>query len=133
MALSLRPYVRALYEAADGKSKAEVRELMDNFVELLKEKQSLGRLQEVITEVERLDDEASGRLRASLTTAHRLDEETMLKIERALKRRTDAKEIVWEKEVNHDLLGGAIIRYGDTVLDMSLAQRLNALAEEIKK
>lgn len=133
MAISLRPYVRALYESAEGKSKAEVRGLVDNFLKILLSKQAISRSQEVLAEVERLDDEANHRLRAHITSAHRLDEETLAKIERAVKQRTNAKEIVWEKEVDHSILGGAVIRYGDTILDFSMAQSLNALVEEIKK
>src|SRR5690606_25483413 len=101
MAFSIRPYARALYEAAAGKTAAEAKQLTESVLDLLAEKGQLRRSPELIAEIERLDDQASGRLRARIRSAHRLDEATLAKIGQMLRKRTGASEIVWEKEVDH--------------------------------
>ncbi len=133
MALSIKPYARALFEAAAGKTKQEVGILVSGILKQLSEKRLLNRMNELTAEIERLDDAENGRLRARLTSAHRLDESTVAKLERVLKHRTGAKEIAWEKHVDQSLFGGVVIRYGDIVLDLSLATSVEQLAVEIKK
>ncbi len=131
MAFLTRSYARALYEISADKTKAEVSALVENFMKLLAEKHQLGKAGEIVEEIERFDNEVHGRIQVKITSAHRLDEEVLAKIERELKRRTDAKEIVWEKEIDHALLGGVIVAYGDTVLDMAPGPSVGALGEGI--
>ena len=131
MAFPIRNYARALYEASIGKTKAEVAELVVRTLTIMKEKSSLSKTAALIAEVERLDDIASDRLRASVESAHRLDDDMIEKLEKVLHHRTGAKEIIWEKHVDKALLGGVIVRYGDTILDMSLVSRVQALKETI--
>ena len=133
MVTSIRAYARALYEAADDKKKPEIKKLVDNFLHLLQEKNQLSYVNEIITEIEQVDDIEYHRLRAEVTSAIRLDESTVKKLEKFLHKRTGAKEIVWEKKIDKNILGGVILKFQDTVLDLSLAETLEALALEIKK
>ncbi len=132
MAFPIRSYARALYEASQGKSQAEVGELVERTLQIMAEKSVLGKTDVLLAEIEKLDDAASGVVRARITSAHKLDDETMELLEKKLKTRSHGKEIVWEKEIDKALLGGAVIRYGDKVLDLSLANRVGQLAEEIR-
>lgn len=133
MATSIRAYARALYEATEDKKKPEVKTLVENFLQLLQEKNQLSYLNEIITEIEQVDDKEHHRLRAEVTSAIRLDEAVITKLEKFLHKRTGAKEILWEKKIDKSILGGVILKFQDTVLDLSLAETLEALAEEIKK
>ena len=133
MASPIRAYARALYEAAEDKKKPEIKNLVDNFLKLLKEKNQLSRVKEIILEIENLDDKEHGCLRAEVTSAIRLEETAIKKLEKFLHNRTGAKEIMWEKKIDKEILGGVILKFQDTVLDLSLAGTLKALAEEIKK
>jgi F0F1-type ATP synthase delta subunit len=40
---------------------------------------------------------------------------------------------VWNKKIDKEILGGVILKFQDTILDLSMAGRIEALAEEIKK
>lgn len=133
MTFALTAYSKALYEAAAGKSKAQVKDLVDNFLTVLKEKNALSKVQDVITEIEKLDDTAEGVIRARVTSAHRLEETTLNKFEKMIRQRTGAKAVVWEKAVDKDVLGGVILQYGDTIMDMSLANTVTELAKEISR
>jgi len=133
MASPIRAYARALYEAAEDKKKPEIKNLVENFMKLLKEKNQLSRISEIMSEIENLDDKEHHRIRAEVTSAIRLDEVTIKKLEKFLYKRTGAKEIIWEKKVDKQILGGVILKFQDTVLDLSLAETLEALTLEIKK
>ena len=133
MATALRAYARALYEAVEGKKKPEVKTLVTNFLQVLKEKNQLSKINEIISEIEKIDDMENHRIQAEIISATRLDEAVMKKIEKILQKRTGAKEIVWEKKIDKQILGGVILKFQDSILDLSLATRINALAAEIKK
>lgn len=133
MAFPIRAYARALYESAEGKTREHIGEMVAQVLKQLRDHSSLGRSDELIAEIERLDDQAHGRLRARVTSAHKLDESALAQLEKKMKAHSHSKEIVWEQEVDKNLLGGVVVRYGDKVLDLSLASRLAQLAEEIKK
>ena len=133
MALATRAYARALYEAALDKKKPEIKSLVINFLQLLKEKNGLSRIEEILSQIEEIDDTENHRLRAEVTSASRLDEASLGKLESFLHKRTGAKEVVWEKKIDKKVLGGVILKFQDTILDLSLAGRIEALAEEIKK
>lgn len=133
MAPPIRAYARALYEAAEDQKKPEIKILVDNFLKLLQEKNQLSQITEIITEIETLDNKVHHRIQVEVTSALRLDETTIKKLEKFIHHRTGAKEVIWEKKIDKDILGGVILKFQDTVLDMSLAETLEALAEEIKK
>lgn len=131
MSISVNTYARALYEAAEQKSKAEVRELVDNFLQMLRDKNALKFAPAVMAEVEKLDDTAEGIIRAQATSAHRLEEALFKKFEKIIMVRTGAKKVVWQKEIDKDLFGGVVIKYNDTILDLSLATTITSLADHI--
>lgn len=133
MAFPIRAYARALYEAAYGQSKAEIGALVERVLELMKEKGAIGKAAELAKEIERLDDRSEGIVRATVTSAHALDNATLEQLTKKIKSRGHAKEVVWEKKINKELLGGAVIRYGDKVIDLSVAASVERLAEAIKQ
>lgn len=133
MAFPIRAYARALYEAAHGQTKAEVGVLVERVLVLMKEKGAIGKAAELAQEIERLDDQSEGIIRGTVTSAHALDAATLEQLTKKVKSRGYAKEVVWEKKIDKELLGGAVIRYGDKVIDLSLAASVERLAEAIKQ
>ncbi len=132
MSTTLRQYARALYEITRDQDKAAAKKSVDRTFELLQSKGLGAKGAELLAEVERLDNEAQGRITATLRSAHRLDEEVVEKIEKMIRQRSGAKEVVLDKVIDKDVLGGIIVSYGDTILDMSLATTVDQLVEEIK-
>ncbi len=133
MASPIRAYARALYEAAEDQKKPELKTLVDNFLKLLQEKNQLSLIKEIVAEIETIDNNLHLRIPAEVTSALRLEETTIKKLEKFIHQRTGAKEVIWEKKIDKNILGGIILKFQDTVLDMSLAETLEALVEEIKK
>lgn len=131
MKTSIKNYARALYQVAQNQKKAEVGIMVHRLLELFQARNILSRANELVEEIEKLDDEAESRLRATLVSAERLDTATVQRIEKVVKKRTGAKTVVWTKEIDPSLLGGIVVRYQDTVLDLSLQQVVQDLATTI--
>ena len=102
-----------------------------NFIKLLTENQRLTILPEIVAHFESLRAEEEKSVDVLVTSAFDLNETQKQKIVAALKKRM-GREIRLRSEVDNKLLGGAIIRAGDKVIDGSarsqLAELANALA-----
>jgi len=81
---------------------------------------------QIATEYELLVDEVQGRVHARVTVAREPDEKLQGKVTSQLGTIT-GKTVVPHFIVKPEILGGVIARIGDTVMDGSLARRLDAL------
>ena len=102
-----------------------------NFIKLLTENQRLTILPEIAAHFESLRAEEEKSVDVLVTSAFDLNETQKQNIVTALKKRM-GREIRLRSEVDNKLLGGAVIRAGDKVIDGSarsqLAELANALA-----
>ena len=102
-----------------------------NFVRLLAENNRLDLLPDVAGIYDGLKMEAEGEIEASVTSAFELTSAQSDKIANALAARLNRKvKIV--STVDSDLLGGAIIRAGDLVIDGSVKGRLEKMTTQVQ-
>jgi len=99
-----------------------------NFVRLLAENKRLTLLTEVSMLFENLKANQEKSVDVEITTAFEISSEISDKLAQALKTRLQ-RDIRLATSVDHTLLGGAVIRAGDTVIDSSTRGKLNKLAE----
>lgn len=76
-------------------------------------------------------DEDLGVVRARVTSAFQLPQEHVETLRKGLSQKLGS-QIVIEQDVDPDILGGLVVRIGDTVLDSSVAGRLRKLGEELE-
>jgi F-type H+-transporting ATPase subunit delta len=91
-----------------------------------------GILREVASEYLALVDEKMNRVRASVTLARQPDDKLRKTIEENLGRQLD-KQVIATYLVEPDILGGAIIRVRDRVLDGSVRRRMTKLRRQLLK
>ena len=101
-----------------------------NLVDALARNKRLSLMPEVRELFERLRAERQKKVDVEVVTAYPLTGEMVDKLAVALKRRLD-REVNIETTVDATLIGGVIIRAGDTVIDGSLKGRLSKLAEAL--
>jgi F-type H+-transporting ATPase subunit delta len=77
-----------------------------------------------------LVDAAEGRMHANVTVAREPDAETRTVVARALSRSFE-REVVPHFAVDPRILGGLVVRVGDTVLDGSIQRRLERLRRQM--
>lgn len=101
-----------------------------NFVQTLAENRRLARLPEISRLFDELKDAEEGVVDVTVTSAAPLGEEQQRTLAQALSRRLK-REVRLHAETDAALIGGAVIRAGDLVIDGSLRSRLERIAYEL--
>ena len=98
-----------------------------NFIKLLAENDRIKLLPEITALYEHYRAEAEGTIDAEVISASEVSDTQLAKIAAALKTRL-GKEVRVTSKIDTTLIGGAIIRAGDMVIDGSLSGRLDKLS-----
>ena len=118
--------VSLITEAAGDKLDAG----MQNFVRVLAENHRLLLLPEIAAHYEMLRSAVENTIDVEVVSAVPLDAAQTEKLERALSTRLK-RRVRMQNAVDSTLLGGAVVRAGDLVIDGSLKGRLQRLATEL--
>jgi F-type H+-transporting ATPase subunit delta len=106
----------------------ELNQKAKNFVNLLAENKRLALLPEISSLYEGLRANQEKSVDVEITTAFAISSGTADNLAAALKTRLQ-REVKLASKVDPTLIGGAVIRAGDTVIDNSVRGKLNKLAE----
>jgi len=101
-----------------------------NFLRTLADNHRLPYLPEISAQFDALKDAAEGVADVTVISAAPLDEQQRQKITAALGRRLQ-REVRLHCQLDPQLIGGAILRSGDLVIDGSLRSRLERIAYEL--
>jgi len=102
-----------------------------NFIKLLAENNRMKLLGDISGIFEELRSEAEGEIEANVTSALELTDAQAEKIAAGLAKRLDRKVRI-VSTVDPDLIGGAIIRAGDLVIDGSVKGRLEKMSNIVE-
>jgi F-type H+-transporting ATPase subunit delta len=115
---------------ADGSSDQDGVTPVKNFVQTLAENRRLGYLPEIAEIFNELKDAEEGIVDVTVTSAAPLDQSQQLSLTEALARKL-TRQVCLHPELDPTLIGGAVLRAGDLVIDGSLRTRLNRIATEL--
>ncbi len=101
-----------------------------NFVRILVESERLQYAADMARLFEDMVAEAEGRLEVEVVSAYELEDDQQEKISSAMAKR-HSKKIGISSTVDEHLIGGAVIRAGDSVIDASIRGRLNELRNKL--
>jgi F-type H+-transporting ATPase subunit delta len=101
-----------------------------NFLRLLIENHRMPVIFRIRQEYERLWDEENRTLPVEITSAIALDEQTTASIGKTIGERAGRK-VTLAARVDPDILGGIIIRVGNSILDASIRNRLEQLRRHV--
>ena len=104
--------------------KTDISGITANFLKLLADKQRIVILSDIVDCYRELMDEALRTVRASVKTAFPLSDELIQKLQQGLEAQTQKKVDMTVIE-EPSLLGGIVVRVGDTVYDNSIRTQLN--------
>lgn len=134
---TLRRFLEAPQVSAERKNEILGKALADRapaifvrFVQKLVSNRRQMLLPEVAVEYHNLLDESEGRVHARVTVSRELDDAARKSITKALGEALD-KEVVAHLTVDPRILGGVVVRVGDTVMDGSVRRRLGKLRERL--
>ena len=100
-----------------------------NFLKVLVDNGREEILEEVLVRYEQLVKEHLGRIEVEVTTALELSEEQQDRLKERLGSVLEGLEIILETNVDPDLIGGAVFKYGGLMMDGSIRGRLESLRE----
>ena len=103
-----------------------------NYIKLLAQIRRLVLLPDITALYEYYRAEAEGKIEAEVISAKDITEQQMGNIAQALKKRL-GREVSISARTDSSLLGGAIIRAGDLVIDGSVRGKLNKLATALSR
>jgi F-type H+-transporting ATPase subunit delta len=121
-------------EKKDGLDKAidGAEPIVQNFLGLLIENHRMPALFRVRRELDRLWEEENQLLPVQITSAIELDQAVTEKIGDEISRQTDRK-VQLTSTVDPDVLGGIVLRVGNSILDASIRTRLERLRKQVAR
>ncbi len=120
-------FAKAGAEMLGGKDKQGT-----NFLKLLLEYRRIAVLPEISAHFETLKAEVENIVEVTVTSAAPISKSQQDMISGALRERL-GRDVNIATEIDENLIGGAVIRAGDVVIDGSLRARLEGLATELAK
>jgi|SRR3989344_2813031 len=123
MKVTARQYATVLYEATHGLKGAACTEAVEGFVRLLAAKNALRKIEEIIVDFEHYYNQLEGIVPVSVVSAAALTDAERQRITQALTQATD-KKIELVERLDPSLIGGIVIKIGDTVIDNSFKKHL---------
>lgn len=131
MKITPKCYAQSLYESIDGKTAGEVAVVSKKFAEMLAKNNHLAKADAVIDEFIKIWNSERGIVEATVVSAKEMDETMTAGLSDYITTLSNAKEVVLNKKINKDILGGVIIAYGDKVIDASVRTGLVDLRERM--
>ena len=105
---------------------------VQNFLELLIEKHRMPAIHRIRRQYDALWDHENKLLPVEVTTAVALDQETIDQLGERIGAQT-GQRVELTSTVDPDILGGLVLRVGNSILDASIRNRLNQLRREVAK
>lgn len=127
MKITSKQYAQALFELVEGKTEEELSSVLSNFVETLAAHNQITKIDGIINHFETLWNKENGIVNAEIISANKLDSSMIDILKDYITKNTNAKDIQLKTKVNKNILGGVVIKYGDTIFDASLKNRLQDL------
>jgi F-type H+-transporting ATPase subunit delta len=115
-----------------GRTVTGADETLTNFLEVLVENHRMPVIFRVRRELDRLWQEANQLLPVEITSAVTLDESVATRIGDEIGRQT-GRRVQLTSTVDPDVIGGVVLRVGNSILDASIRTRLEALRKQVAK
>lgn len=131
MKISTTQYAKALYEATKGKSEKDVHNVIVNFLKLLQKNGQMKLAKKVSEKFSAIWNKEQGVVEAEVITRYKIQDTMTKEIEKFIKEKYSAKEVVIKNVVDEKIQGGVIIKVGDELLDASVARKLVELKNSL--
>ena len=121
---------KGVYTALTSKNEKQSQLVVANFLAYLKEHRLVVMVPDILAELETLYFTEKGIVRTSIFSKDKLSQAVVNNIIALVKKKTNQQVEIKEK-TDQTLLGGAVIRYADKVIDLSLKNQLIKLQKQL--
>lgn len=133
MKITPKQYAEVLYQVVIGKEDSRIKSALNSFTRIIIENNDLKKVNKIIEQFSKLWNKKKGIVEAEVFSVCELDKSIVLSLKDYITKLSGAEEAVVKQIVDKKLLGGAVIKYKDKVLDGSLKTKLEELREEMVK
>lgn len=133
MKITTTQYAKSLYELTVGKSKQEVDGFVAGFIKVLRKNRQTGLVKKIIEKFSEIYNQQNGIVEAEITTRYKIQDTMTKQVEKFIKEKYSAKEMVIKNIIDEKIKGGIILKIGDEVLDGSVARQLRDLKNNLVK
>lgn len=124
-----KQYAVLLYEITKDLRKTEVKEKISKFVRFLVKNNHLSLVEKIIEEFKTYTKKQEGVQEVELVSARPIGIKIRQRLINILNRKN---KIELKEKIDPGLLGGMVIKIGDTMIDGSIRRRLNILSDKLK-
>ena len=133
MKVTPQQYAQSLYEITKKKKGSQVKSDIKRLVEVLVKNNDLKLGKKIVNEFIKTRNKEERIVEAKVVSARKLDSSVIKMLNKYITKLSGAKIVILKKDLDKDLLGGVVIKYGDKILNGSIKTRLSDLKEEMKR
>lgn len=127
--ITTKNIAQAIYESSCGKEGAVLDAAIEKCAIYLKDKNLLGKKEEILKALERIINKEEGIIKAKVTTKSKIEKDFEKEIEEFLKSKYKAKEVILELKIDPEVLGGIKIEIEDEIIDTTLSNKIHQLQD----
>ncbi|HBR80719.1 MAG: F0F1-type ATP synthase, delta subunit [Candidatus Uhrbacteria bacterium GW2011_GWE2_45_35] len=125
--IDTKKFARAFVEVMEGKTAKEMEKTASDFVSYLAEQGLMSHWRNIVRSIDNVWREKYGISSVTITSAHPLSENARKNLENL----TNGAEII--EKVDSELIGGAVVRIDDRIVDGSISGALKSLKISLLK
>lgn len=124
--MTFRQYAKVLYDLTHDAPNEALDEVMGVYIRYLQAEGALKKIDRIIAAFEAYALEQSGTKTVQVKTVHDVSEDVVAKIQSVF-----GKNTIIQKKQDPSLLGGIVVRSGDTIFDGSVRTQLDQMKQEL--
>ncbi|MFA5188853.1 MAG: ATP synthase F1 subunit delta [Patescibacteria group bacterium] len=130
--ISAKKIAQALYEETKDLDKKQIKLKVENLFSYLVKNKNLKNADEIVSAFDTYSKKQEGILDVELFSAKAVDKAIKESLEKKFKESRGVKKINFIEQTDASLLGGLIVKIGDTIYDDSIKTRLELLRNQFK-
>lgn len=130
MKISAKKYAQILYSSLEKEPKNKT-EVLAGFAALLSQNNDLSKEKKIMDEFGKIWNREKGIVEAEVITSVQISKSALSNIKDVILKLSGAKEVSVLHKEEPEILGGAVIKFGDKIIDASLKTKLFELKQKI--
>lgn len=131
--ISSKKYAQALYELTKDLPKDQIKVEIGNFIKLVARNKDLRKIEIIFKAFEDYVKKQESIVDVKVISAENLSASQKDNLKDQIKKEQNVKAVNLQEKIDKSLIGGFILKIGDTIFDASLKTRLEELRLEMKK
>jgi F-type H+-transporting ATPase subunit delta len=133
MKVTPKQYAESLFESLHDKSEKAVKNILNEFVDVLIANNHTSQLDKILDHFTMLWNRGNGIVEAEIKTANKLDSKVIETLKTYVGEIAESKNIQMTEVVDKDLLGGFVVKYEGKIVDNSLKTKLQNFKDNLKR